>query len=68
MEKNYEKGQSGLNKKRIPAKDSWTNIKKDLGKGQDLFKINEATEERFAAVGSLEQASLEKLEKECCSL
>lgn len=56
MEKNYEKGQSGLNKKRIPAKDSWTNIKKDLGKGQDLFKINEATEERFAAVGSLEQA------------
>ncbi|EFV71087.1 hypothetical protein HMPREF1012_03194 [Bacillus sp. BT1B_CT2] len=56
MEKNYEKRQSGLIKKRIPAKDSWTNVKKDLGKGQDLFKINEATEERFAAVGSLEQA------------
>ena len=68
MEKNYEKGPSALNKKRIPAKDSWSNIIKDLGISQDPFKINEATEERFAAVGSLEQASLEKLEKECCSL
>lgn len=67
MEKNYEKGRSGLNKKRIPAKDSRPNLKKDLGISQDLFKINEATEERFVAVGSLEQASLEKLEKECCS-
>lgn len=67
MEKNYEKRHRGLNKKGIPAKDSWTNVKKDLGKGQDLFKINEAIEVRFAAVGSLEQASLEKFEKECCS-
>ncbi len=67
MEKNYEKRQSGLIKKKNPCKGFLDKCKKDLGKGQDLFKINEATEERFAAVGSLEQASLEKLEKECCS-
>lgn len=35
---------------------------------QGLFKINVIIEVRFAVVGLLEPASLEKPEKECCSL
>ncbi len=58
------------NKKSLPAYPMNGHCRQAMAtkKNDSRSKINVTIEVRFVAVGLLEQASLEKLEKECCSL